>query len=97
MCVIWIDEGSVGLRIASFSNGVIHVNDGDIFLKDGNYLTRAGLKNGKFQINDDVPLSSPKPLEALTKLLGDIRETSEKNKVTEQFNTAGCTTSKPVR
>ena len=96
VCVVWTEEGYGGTTTGILSNGVIQTSRGEVLFKEGNYLGSGFLKNGRFVGNNgEIPFNSPRPLESLTKLLDYISEPPEKNKVTQQFNSAGCTTSKP--
>lgn len=96
VCVISTGEGYGDFDIGVLSNGVITTSRGGVLFKEGNYLGSGLLRDGRFvENNGEIPFHSPRPLEPLTKLLGNIFESPDKSQVSQQFKAAGCISSRP--
>jgi hypothetical protein len=89
----WNDEhGSV--LTGTVSNNQIRVSNRQVIVRQGDYLGILRVENNKPII---FPLGSPKPLESPTKFLESQGMQQFNPVITQQFNAAGCSASRPKR
>ncbi|HEY9849468.1 MAG TPA: hypothetical protein V6D28_08420 [Leptolyngbyaceae cyanobacterium] len=96
LCIItldWDEPDYIDFTQAYVSNSQIRTDAGSIIIRDKAFL-------GVIYIQDNEAMLSayhvPKPLKPIPQLLNGY-PSAIKNRITQQFNAAGCTASRPAR
>lgn len=98
VCLIYIAPREIELSFGNVSNGQIRTNEGEVIIKEGDFLGVARVINNRADIPVEVPYSSPTVLRSARDYAGDsATSTQEIEKVVGQFNAAGCTANLPSK
>jgi hypothetical protein len=97
VCIIWTDEGHGGFIDGTISNGTILIGNGTVLFREGFYLGKGYIQDGKFQLNTDIPYNSPTVSKSVVEITNSSlpREEAEKNLIHQGFKENGCTSSTP--
>jgi hypothetical protein len=98
VCLIYTAPQEAEFSQGTVVDGVIRTLQQDAILKEGNYLGIASVKDNQADIFVATPYNSPGPLKSareLARLSGTTAQEIER--VVQEFNAAGCTTSRSSR
>jgi hypothetical protein len=89
VCVISADEGHYSFRNSRIYNGAIIIGDGQILFKEGLHLGMGGIRDGKPQLFNDIPYSSPTLPPSIVEII-NLSEGAERNLIRQGFKENGC-------